>query len=241
MRLIGYVRRSCKYQQGDNYSQQAQIDKLKGFCALYGYNLLDIVCEDESAKSVTGRPLLKGVLRRILHDEKGERLDGLLVVKLDRFSRDETDAHLIKKALSKKQKGIICTDEPINTLSEHGDIIFSLLVSLAACEHKTIVKRFKTGREAAQKSGRDMTAVPAFGKRRVGNGKESMIIDDSEEQRTLRAIYRLFEEGLSNNAVAERLNRDVDEFGKLNYPPKRAGQWHNVQIGRIRKRLEPAV
>jgi DNA invertase Pin-like site-specific DNA recombinase len=242
MRLIGYVRRSCKYQQGDNYSQAEQRRKLEGYCRLYGHELVDIVQEDVSGASVAGRRELKSVLRRILHDSRGESLDGLLVVKLDRFSRCEADAHLIKSAFDKRGKGIICVDEPIDTTSEYGDVIFGLLVSLAAAEYKTIVRRMRGGRDAARAAGRDLTAVPKFGMQRKGKGKDSKVVVNQSEQTTLDKMWELFSDGWNNQQVTEWLNSQtkLNEKGKtvLRYPPKRAEKWYRITVDRLRKDWE---
>ena len=238
LRLIGYVRRSCKYQQGDNYSQAEQRRKLEGYARLYGHELVDIVQEDVSGASVAGRKEFRACLRRILHDSRGESVDGLLVVKLDRFSRNEADAHLIKAAFDKKQKGIICVDEPIDTFSDYGDVIFGLLVSLAAAEYKTVVKRLRGGRDAARAAGRDLTAIPKFGFVRVGKNAESRIVPEPSEQVTLAKMAELFSLGMSNNEVVSWLNQQYkqNERGKivLAYPPKRADRWHRLPVSRIR-------
>lgn len=227
MKLLGYGRISDPSKQGDGYSYDYQRQRLAGWCALYGHELVDIEVEGESGKSVSGRPVFKRALRRIL---KQNEADGILVIKLDRFSRDEADAHLLKRGFDKAGKVIICTDEPINTGEAHGDIIFGLLVSLAAAEYKTLVGRFKKGRAQAQAAGRDLTSVPGYGYKKRGEGRKAVIVEDPSEQHTLNIIMTAVKSGFTDAQIATMLNeeRRLTRHGK---------QWQPQTIYKIRMRL----
>lgn len=224
MRLIGYARISDPGKQGDNYSLPGQEARLRGWCQLYGHELVDVLVEGESGKSVSGRPVFKRALQRILRLHEA---DGLLVVCLDRFSRDEADAHLIKRAFDKAGKFIICTDEPINTAEPHGDVIFGLLVSLAAAEYKKIVGRFKTGITRAKAEGRDLRSTAPYGYQFIGSGKERELIENEEEQAVIKQIQNY---PGSNGAIAAYLNRH-------GVKPRNGERWQSCTIRVIKQRL----
>jgi len=228
MKLIAYGRISDPGKQGDNYSLPGQEARMRGWAQLYGHELVDVVLEGESAKSVHGRSKFKAVLNRIL---KQDEADGILVPCLDRFSRNEADAHLLKRAFDQRGKYIICTDEPINTSEPHGDIIFGLLVSLAAAEYKKIVGRFKTGTERARAAGRDLRAVPPYGMRAEGEGKERKLVEDKNEQMVIRDILVYAGRGMTDGEIATALN-------DCHPKPRKGGKWQTCTVRTIRLRAE---
>ena len=228
MRLIAYGRISDPGKQGDNYSLPGQEARMRGWAELYGHELVDVVLEGESAKSVHGRSKFKSVLNRIL---KQDEADGILVPCLDRFSRNEADAHLLKRAFDQRGKYIICTDEPINTSEPHGDIIFGLLVSLAAAEYKKIVGRFKTGTERARAAGRDLRAVPPYGMRAEGEGKDRVFVPHEDEKKVIGVIMRLAHGGITDGKIAEHLTEH-------NFPTRHGKPWQACTIRAIRLREE---
>ena len=76
-RAIGYIRVSTEKQAEHGFSLEAQTEKLKAYAMLYDIELIDLVVEQGSAKSVQ-RDGLQAALGRL-----GQDADGLLVVKLD--------------------------------------------------------------------------------------------------------------------------------------------------------------
>lgn len=230
-RLLGYIRISDPSKQGDGYSLDTQEERLRGFCSLYGHELVDIMAEGESAKNVHARPVFKQALQAVL---KSDDIDGILVLKIDRFSRDEADAHLVKRAFDKHKKYILCTNEPIDTSQQYGDVIFSLLVSMAASEYKTIVTRFQDGRKTAIAKGRDLTSVPRYGYKKEGTGRGAQVVADEYEQDMLKSVAGQIAAGRNNKQIACRLNqREVKT---------RSGRpWTAAMINKLRNRMEDKI
>src|SRR4029077_10926544 len=83
MKLLGYARASTEDQE---LTLEAQPGKLRCYCELHEHNLVDIVVASESAKSLD-RSGLQSILTRLRDNEA----DGMLVVKLDRLTRELED------------------------------------------------------------------------------------------------------------------------------------------------------
>lgn len=113
----------------------------------------------------------------------------------------------------------------------HGDVIFGLLVSLAAAEYKTLVKRFQNGRKQAQAQGRDLTSVPRYGYKKAGSGRTAIIIKDETEQEVLRKIEGYIAAGRSDVQIAARLNAAAVRT-------RTDKSWSAALVGKIRRRLQ---
>ena len=88
--VIIYCRVSTD-EQADGTSLEVQEQRLLRYCEQQNYNVIDIPHkEDESAKTFERRPIMQGILRYI-RKHKG-KVDMLLFVRWDRYSRDLTSA-----------------------------------------------------------------------------------------------------------------------------------------------------
>lgn len=133
---IGYARVSTK----DQFLSM-QIDALKKAGC-------DQIHEEIASGVKTARPVLDEIMRNIRED------DTLVIWKLDRLGRNL--AHLIQIAttLMEKKIGLISLNDPIDTSTAQGRMVFGIFASLAEFERELIRERTQAGLKSARARGR---------------------------------------------------------------------------------------
>jgi DNA invertase Pin-like site-specific DNA recombinase len=133
---IGYARVSTRDQNLD-----LQVDALKraGCERIY---------QDVASGSKTARPALDELLEQIRAD------DVLVIWKLDRMGRSLTHLVELVGELVRRKVGLLSLNDPIDTTSAQGRLVFNLFASLAEFEREVIRERTKAGLSSARERGR---------------------------------------------------------------------------------------
>jgi DNA invertase Pin-like site-specific DNA recombinase len=171
---LGYARVSTRDQNLD-----LQLDALKraGCERIY---------QDVASGSKTARPALDEMLGQLRTG------DVLVIWKLDRMGRSL--AHLVELVgdLVKRKVGLVSLNDPIDTTSAQGRLVFNLFASLAEFEHELVRERTQAGLSAARARGR------------VGGRPKGL---SSQAQATAMAAETLYrEKRLSISAIAGKLH-----------------------------------
>lgn len=103
---IGYIRISTETQANEGYSLAAQAKELESYCAQNNLILTTIYREIESAKNAKDRPVFKAAIRELLANA-----DALVFTNWDRFARNTVDSELLRRAITKKGKRLIATQQ----------------------------------------------------------------------------------------------------------------------------------
>ena len=115
--------------------------------------------EIASSNSITGRPQMQKLMGRI---EEGQ-FDAVVVMDIDRLSRNEFDQSDIKRLLFKTDT-LIVTPYRIYDLRQDDDSLLMGVTSLVANqEYKMILKRMRRGKEYAQRQGLWTNGIPPLG------------------------------------------------------------------------------
>ena len=133
---IGYARVSTKDQSLD-----IQVDALKK-------SNCDQIHVEIASGAKTARPVLDEIMRNIREG------DILVVWKLDRLGRNL--AHLIQLTtkLTENKVGFISLNDPIDTTTIQGRLVFGIFASLAEFERELIRERTQAGLKSARARGR---------------------------------------------------------------------------------------
>jgi DNA invertase Pin-like site-specific DNA recombinase len=135
MAIVGYARVSSSGQ-----SLAVQLDKLS-----------DAGCSEifqEKRSGLTAqRPELKECLRFV---RKG---DVLVITRLDRLARSTLDLHKIVQELDERKVGFKVLDQPIDTTTKEGRLMFSIIASIAQFETELRKERQMEGIEKAKENG----------------------------------------------------------------------------------------
>lgn len=170
---IGYARISTKGQNLD-----LQIDALKkaGCEKIY---------KDIISGSLSNRPALD----KLLND--ANKKDVIVIWKLDRLGRSLKNLVELINTLNDKEIGLQSLNDPVDTTTAQGRLIFNIFGSLAEFERELIKERTIAGLEAAREKGN-------VGGRPKGLSKKA-------QNTALTAEYLYKEEKLSVNEIIDQL------------------------------------
>jgi DNA invertase Pin-like site-specific DNA recombinase len=169
---IGYARVST---QDQNLS--LQLDALESAGC-------EIIYKEKISGASTQRPELE---KMITHIRKG---DTVIVWKLDRLARSLKDLLAMVNEFKEKKIGFISLNDPIDTTTAQGRLIFNIFGSLAEFEREIIRERTKSGLASARARGR-------MGGRPKGLSKKSGF--------KAAAAAELYRQDIPVNKIAESL------------------------------------
>jgi DNA invertase Pin-like site-specific DNA recombinase len=133
---VGYARVSTKDQSFD-----LQTDALKKAKC-------EEIFSEVASGSKTARPVLDDLLSRLRSG------DVLVIWKLDRLGRSLKHLVTLTNELLERRIGLVSLNDPIDTTTAQGRLVFNIFASLAEFERDLIRERTQAGLEAARARGR---------------------------------------------------------------------------------------
>ncbi|MDR1094319.1 MAG: recombinase family protein [Clostridiales bacterium] len=145
-----YVRVSTDAQAEKGYSIEAQLDKLRAYCALNGIADFKEYVDAGYSASNLNRPALS----RLVQDIQSGAVGAVAVYKLDRLSRKTKDTlYLVEDVFNKNDVQFVSLSENIDTSSASGKFFLSILSSVAQLERENIRERSMLGRKKKAETG----------------------------------------------------------------------------------------
>jgi len=240
-RLVGYIRVSTDHQVKDGYSLPAQERKLQAYAATHGYELVDIITDDESAKDMD-RAALRAALMMLRIGEA----DGLLVAKLDRLTRHVGDiGALVEQYFSESAgKSLHSVHDHVDTTTAGGRMVLNMLTTIAQWEREAIAERVKDGLREAMRQGAVPGSMP-YGSTRTADvdakGRRCIVTDERDAP-ALYVVRTLHEAGWTVRAIAAELDRQgIATKRSRRIVSSRGWRWHPTQVQRIITNLEVAA
>jgi DNA invertase Pin-like site-specific DNA recombinase len=218
-RAIGYARVSTADQADAGVSLEAQMERIRGWCQVNGYEMGDILVDRGiSGGRCDNRPALQEALRTV------SRGDSLVVYSLSRLARSTRDTLRIAEDLERRGADLVSLSEKIDTTSSTGKMVFRMLAVLSEFERDVISERTSMAMRHLRKSGRYTGGIEPYGYRCVDGGLEAI----PEEMAVIQVIQQLRGSGASLRGIGKRL----EEIGLTS----RVGKpFQAVQIARILK------
>ena len=183
-RVVGYVRVSSEQQTDHGVSLQAQEEKIRQYCSLYDLTLVDIITD----AGVSAKTLQREGLQKALSMLETGQADGIVVVKLDRLTRNVADlGTLITEYFNAYALLSVC--EQIDTRSASGRLVLNVLTSVAQWEREAIGERTSQALQCKKSQGERVGTI-SMGKSLSINGK--YLVENPQEQHaiTLAKQYR---------------------------------------------------
>lgn len=223
MRVIGYTRVSTEDQSSNGVSLDAQREKLTAYCALYGLELVEVI-EDAGA---SGKSLNRPGMIRALEMLRRGQVDGLVVAKLDRLTRNVGDfADLIEHYFSERAgRSLFSVADQVDTRTAGGRLVLNILISVAGWEREAISERTATALRH-KKSRSEVYGPTPLGYARTSDDR---LVEIADELATVRRVHELRAGGLSLAKIAAVLKQE----GRAT---KNGGTWHPVTVQKILKR-----
>jgi site-specific DNA recombinase len=199
MKVIGYIRVSTDEQANNGVSLQAQEWKIRDYCSLYDLELIEIVRDEASGKS-----LEREGLTRVLSELSRGRAGGVVVMKLDRLTRSVRDLGvLLDRYFDGKQPyHLYSVGEQIDTTSAAGRLVLHILCSVAQWERETIGERTSAALRHMRRNNRFTGGFAPWGFTVDGDGS---LVPNNEEQLAIGLAQQWREKGWSLRKIGRAL------------------------------------
>ena len=217
-RVALYMRVSTQEQAENGNSLEFQKEKLEAYCKIHEYK---IVGEYVDA-GVSGAKFNRPALDRLKDDV--DKIDIVLIYKLDRLSRSIKDTMLLIEDFFKPNKiDLISLSENFDTTQAIGMATVGMLSTFAQLERDTIKQRMVAGKIQSVKNGNYINNVP------FGYIKENKkLVKDEKTRECVEFIFEKLLDGYSTTQIAKLLETN-------NYSHLRKGLWHFATINKIAK------
>lgn len=219
MQAIGYIRVSTQGQVDEGVSLQAQEAKIKAWCELNDYELVEIFKDEGMSGKTANRDGLQKAL-----DSIGKDI-ALVTYSMSRISRSIRDMLHISDLLQKKKANLVSLTENIDTTSAAGKMIFNMLAVMNEFEREQIGERTKAALAYKKSKNQRIGTIP-YGYELDTDGVH--LIDNPLEQNILKDISKLRKKGYKLRQIVEQLNSD----GVLT---RRGSQWRVQYIHSLLK------
>lgn len=144
-------------EQAKGYSLDIQIEKLLNHCQKENITVINIYKEDHSAKDFN-RPEFRKMLQYI-QKNKG-KIDYLLFVSWDRFSRNITESYSMINRLENYGIEVQAIEQPLDLSIPENRMILSVYLALPEIDNRRRSIKITEGVRAARASGRWLGKAP---------------------------------------------------------------------------------
>jgi len=202
MNVIAYTRVSTNQQSESGHSLDYQASKIKCYCELHNLNIIDMVTDTASGKSIN-RQGINRILDMVNNqDTNGLKIDGIVILKLDRLTRVGRDFHKLNELLFNDSTGVTLhsVENHINTSTPHGKAMLNMLLTFSEFELDTLKERTKAGLRAKKDKGEPL------GRASYGyEYQDKKLVKADSEQKIIARIKRLKKNGMTLADIREKL------------------------------------
>lgn len=199
-----------------------QPEKIRMFCDLHDLHLLRIVSDPgESAKSLD-RP----GIQEVLDDLQRGRVDGVVIVKLDRLTRNLADwAYLIQTFFNDRAgRRLFSVHDSVDTRTASGRMVLNLIMTVAEWEREVIAERTSDALQGKIRRGERCGRI-RYGYQLAPDGVH--LIPVPHEQEVIRRMAEWRAQGYT-------YQRMVDQLEQLGIETKEGGRvWLPATVHRI--------
>lgn len=155
-------------------------------------------------EAITGTKTDKrnGFQEMIARCQNGE-IDMILTKSISRFARNTVDTLNYVRMLKDKNIAIFFEKENINTLDMNGELLLTIMSSLAQQEVESLSKNVKIGLQMKMKRGEMVGFNGCFGY--DYNPETKTLSVNEDEAQTVRMIYDMYLQGYGTTTIAKRL------------------------------------
>ena len=165
-----------------------------------GWTMVDVYCDE----GVTGTNTKKREgFNCMVADALGGKIDLIITKSISRFARNTVDTLTAVRQLKDKGVEVYFEKENIYTMDSKGELLITIMSSLAQEESRSISENVAWGKRAKCEEGKVYLPYKQFLGYEKGPDGQPQIV--AEQAKTVRLIYALFLEGLMPSGVAKRL------------------------------------
>ena len=222
LRVAAYCRVSTDYEEQAT-SYQTQIEHYEEIINKNpDWVFAGIFADDGiSATSTKGREQFN-LMIQACHDGK---IDMIITKSISRFARNTVDCLNYIRELKALNIPIYFEKESINTMDAKGEVLITIMASLAQQESESLSQNVKLGIQYRFQQGKIMVNASTF----LGydKGENGQLVINPEQAEIVKRIFREYIEGSSCKQIAQGLERDGVLTGRG------SKKWHDSCIRRI--------
>lgn len=215
-KVVGYARVSTREQAEEGVSLMAQQSRITAYSMGKGWSLAKIYTDD-----ATGRNLDRPGLRQLIQDIKGDGVDGVVILKLDRLVRS---VRYLGELVDDLFNGLfLCSiEEGFDSNTVGGRMMMHLFGTIGEWESGVISERVKSAVKYRREQGQWVGGNPPYGYR----VKDHHLVRHEEEQRIITAIRQSHGAGhLSMGKLAKKYGLSSATVCNLIHRDRRSREW----------------
>lgn len=198
-----YTRKSTEegLEQAFN-SLEAQREACAAYILSQTHEGWELVNEPYDDGGWSGGNMQRPALQQLLADVSAEKVDVIVVYKVDRLTRSLADFARIVDTLDKSRASFVSVTQAFNTTNSMGRLTLNVLLSFAQFEREVTSERIRDKVAASKRKGMFMGGPVPLGYR-LDNRK---LVIDQEEAATVRMIFERYVALRSIGALVDELH-----------------------------------
>lgn len=222
LRVAAYCRVSTDTEEQAT-SYDAQIQHYREYIiSKPEWELVDIYADEGISATNTKK---REEFNRMIEDCKLGRIDLVITKSISRFARNTVDCLNYIRELKEMNIPVFFEKESINTMDAKGEVLLTIMASLAQQESESLSKNVKLGMQYRFQQGKIMVNTSCFlGYDKDENGN---LVINPKQAEIVKRIYREYLEGKSILAICRGLERDKIRTARGN------PRWHDSSVRKI--------
>lgn len=159
---------------------------------------------DYDDPAYSGGNLNRPALQRLLEDIQQNKVDVIVVYKIDRLTRSLVDFSKMIDLFDQHQVSFVSVTQQFNSTNSMGRLMLNILLSFAQFEREVTGERIRDKITASKKKGMWMGGIPPLGY----NVKNRCLVVNPEEATTIKRIFERFVDLGSATLLSKELIRD---------------------------------
>lgn len=241
IRVAIYIRVSTEEQAKHGYSIESQKSRLIEWAKEHNYQVVDIYVDE--GKSARTKISNRKELLRLLDDVKSNKIDRIVIWRLDRWFRNVADYYRIQDLLDKYNVDWECSDEEFNTSTSNGRLYLNIKLSIAQNESDQTSDRIKFNFENMVRNKRPISGALPIGYKIEGEKQNKRVVKDPELSQMAIDMFDKFEETLSLRATTQYLHDNYPQrpilYERVKHMLKNS-MYHGVYRG-VEEYCEPYI
>lgn len=202
-RVAGYARVSTDSEE-QLTSYEAQVDYYTKYIqANPDWQFVDVYTDEGISATNTKR---REGFNRMINDALSGRIDLIVTKSVSRFARNTVDSLTTVRKLKEKGVEVYFQKENIFTLDSKGELLITIMSSLAQEESRSISENVTWGQRKRFADGKVSMPYRSFlGYRKGKEGQPEIVPEEAE---IVKRIYAMFMQGKTSCAIAKTLTAD---------------------------------
>ncbi|BFH15658.1 recombinase family protein [Paenibacillus melissococcoides] len=193
-----YIRVSTEEQAQHGFSIDAQKEKMIAYCKSQGWEEYKLYIDDGYTGTNMDRPALNRLVRHI----ENQKINLVVVYKLDRLSRRQRDVlYILEEIFERNNVGFKSATQPFETTTPFGKAMIGVLAVFAQLERDMIVERTTAGRRQRIRMGKWYGGREPLGYYWDKEKEQLIIVPD--EALLIKSIFDKYKDGASRLSIAE--------------------------------------